>query len=110
MGSTDLFIDQGTDFSNNLTLEADDGSAVNIAGFVFSCQMRTSYYTANATANIAVTVTDAANGIATMSMSAANTANIYAARYVYDVKVVDSFGNTSRLVHGIITVTPQATH
>jgi hypothetical protein len=110
MAYADLFIDQGTDFSKTLTLDGDDGATVNIAGYVFTSQMRTSYYTANATANISVTVADAANGVVLMHMSAANTSNVVAGRYVYDIKMVDSSNTISRILNGIITVTPEATH
>jgi hypothetical protein len=106
MSYTDLFIDQGADFLNSLTLDADDGSAINVAGYSFTCQLRTSYYTANATANIVVSISDAANGVVLMTLDAANTSNIYAARYVYDVLMTDTSNTKTRILNGIMTVTP----
>lgn len=106
---TDFIIDQGTDFSTTLDLIADDGTPVNVAGFVFNGQIRKSYTSANATANLTITTTDPANGNTVISMTAANTANIPFGRYVYDVTAKDSANVTSRLVEGIITITPRVT-
>ena len=109
MSYADLFIDQGADFSIIITLKNPDGTTINVAGYTFKSLLRTSYYTANATANITVAATDNANGIVTMSMNADTSANVTAGRYVYDVKMVSSANVTSRALEGFITVTPQAT-
>jgi hypothetical protein len=106
---SDLSIDQGADFETNLDLIADDGTAINIAGYSFSSQIKKSYYSANATANIVITVTDASNGNTMLSIDAANTANISPGRYVYDVKMKDDTNITTRVVEGIVTITPQVT-
>jgi len=42
-------------------------------------------------------------------MSANTTANVVAGRYVYDVELVDSGNVATRLIEGIVTVTPQVT-
>jgi hypothetical protein len=44
-----------------------------------------------------------------MSMTASNTSNIKAGRYLFDVETVDTLGTVSRILEGIITVTPQIT-
>jgi hypothetical protein len=44
-----------------------------------------------------------------MSMSAANTANLTAGRYVYDVEIDDGNGEVTRIFEGIITVLPNVT-
>jgi len=106
----ELYLDQGTTFNNVINLTDDMTNAyINVAGYVVRSQMRRSYFSANISANIICTITDAANGEITMSMPAANTAAIKAGRYLYDVEVVDTGGNTSRILEGIITVTPEVT-
>jgi hypothetical protein len=82
---------------------------MNVLGYAVTSQMRRSYYSANATANITCTLTDAPNGEITMSMTAANTALIKAGRYLFDLETVDTGGNVSRVLEGIITVTPEIT-
>ena len=106
---TDLTIDQGADYETTFDLVADDGTPVNITGYVFTGQIRKSYYSTNPTANLVITILNAVNGNTTISLGAANTANIVAGRYVYDVKMKDSSNVTTRVVEGIITITPQVT-
>jgi hypothetical protein len=106
---TDLSIDQGADFETTLDLIADDGTAINISGYSFSSQIRKSYYSANSTANLMITITDAANGNTILTLDAANTANIWPGRYVYDILMVDTTNTVTRVVEGIVTITPAVT-
>jgi hypothetical protein len=109
MPYAELTVDQGTTYENNLDLVADDGTAINVAGYVFSGQIRKSYYSTKPTANFAIQIINAATGNVNIALSAATTANIKAGRYVYDVKMVDNFSQVTRIVEGIITITPQVT-
>jgi hypothetical protein len=105
----ELFCDQGTDFSITLDLSNDDGTAINVAGYSLTSSIRKSYYSANVTANLTVSITDAANGNIRLSMNSATTSNIKAGRYLYDVKMQDTSSVVSRVIEGIITVYPQIT-
>ena len=71
--------------------------------------MRRSYYSENATANIVCTITTPSAGEITMSLAAANTDNIKAGRYLFDVETVDLSNTVTRILEGIITVTPSIT-
>jgi len=104
----ELTIDQGATFSSVITLTNDDNTAIDLTGYTFECQIRKSYYSTNATANIAVTIEgDAANGAVRLSLDSANTANIKAGRYLYDLKMTDDEDTTIRVIEGIVTITPQ---
>lgn len=106
----ELYLDQGSDFNNIINLTDDVTNApINVAGYLIKSQIKRSYYSANVTANITCTVTDASNGEIKLSMTAANTAKIKAGRYVFDVKTTDTLNIVSRVLEGIITVTPQVT-
>ena len=107
MPYAELTVDQGTTFESTLDLVNDDGSAINVAGYVFSGQVRKSFYSANATANITITIANAANGNVILSLNSATTANIKAGRYLYDVKMTDTANTVTRIVEGVLTVTPQ---
>lgn len=109
MAYAELTINQGTTFESTLDLVADDGSAINVAGYVFSGQIRKSYYSANATANLVISISDSANGNVLVSLNSATTANIAAGRYLYDIKMTDTANTVTRIVEGVITVTPQVT-
>lgn len=104
----ELYVDQGTTFNNIINLTDDvTNASINVSNYTVISQMRRSYYSANISANITCTVTDASNGEITMSMTSANTANIKAGRYIFDVRATDTHGTTSRLVEGIINILPQ---
>ena len=106
----ELIIDQGATFNNIINLSDDiTNSNVNISGYVVRSQMRRSYYSANATANITCTITNATQGEITMNLNANTTANIKAGRYLFDLETVDTLGTVSRVLEGIITVTPGIT-
>ena len=106
----ELYIDQGTTFNNIINLTDDvTNTPINVSGYVISSQIRRSYYSANISANITCTLSNVANGEITMSMTAANTSNIKPGRYLFDVKTLDTYNQTSRVLEVIITVTPSCT-
>ena len=106
----ELYMDQGATFNNIINLTDDTtNAALNISGYTVRSQMRRSYYSANATANISCTISNSANGEITMSLSAENTANIKAGRYLFDLETVNPGGVVTRVLEGIITVTPGVT-
>lgn len=106
----ELYMDQGTTFNNIINLTDDVTNAnVNISGYIVRSQMRRSYYSENATANIVCTITTPSAGEITMSLDAANTDNIKAGRYLFDVETVDLSNTVTRILEGIITVTPSIT-
>lgn len=107
---TELFIDQGATFS--LTIDfADDitNADMNLYSYTARSQLRTSFYTQNASANLVCTMTDPANGEMTLSLSAANTANLKPSRYVFDLDITDGSGTTTRILEGIAIVNPGVT-
>jgi hypothetical protein len=102
-----IVIDQGTSFSTSIDVTDEDGNIVNLAGFTGAAQLRKHY---TSTAQTAFTVSITANtGVVALSLSANTTNNIAAGRYVYDCELTDTTGIVSRLVEGIVTVTPGVT-
>ena len=86
-----------------------DNAVINVDGYTVQSQMRRSYYSANISANITCTISNASNGEITMSMTAANTANIKPGQYVFDVKTTDTSNVVTRILEGTITVVPAVT-
>jgi hypothetical protein len=106
----ELYMDQGASFRNVINLTDDvTNDTINISGYLVRSQMRRSYYSMNASANITCTITNAANGEVTLTLPPSNTANIKAGRYLFDVQTVDTSNNVVRILEGIITVTPRVT-
>lgn len=102
-----IVIDQGTDFSTSINVTNDDGDIVDLTGYTAAAQMRKHYTSANAY-NFTTSIS-AGQGIVTISMTANTTAAITAGRYVYDCELTSSSNAVTRLVEGIVTVTPQVT-
>lgn len=102
-----LVIDQGTDYSTSISLQNDEGEAANLVGYTANAQIRKTYSSSNS--HTFTTSIDDTSGIIILSLSDTQTANIAAGRYVYDVYVSDSFGVVSRIVEGIVTITPRVT-
>lgn len=102
-----LVIDQGTDYSTSISLQNDTGESANLVGYTANAQIRKTYSSSNAH-TFTATVDDTA-GIIILSLTDTQTANITAGRYVYDVYVTDDVGVVSRIVEGIVTITPRVT-
>lgn len=106
----ELYLDQGATFNNVINLTDDvTNTPINVLSYTVTSQLRRSYYSVNASANLICTITNAANGEITLSLPAANTANLKPGRYLFDVKAVDQTNTTTRVLEGIITVTPSVT-
>ena len=106
---SNLIIDQGTTYSVTITVNDDTGSARNLTGYTGRSQMRRSYYTSANTA-FTVSVTNPANGEISITLTAAQTANVKAGRYVYDLELVNANSTTvERVVEGVVTVYPEVT-
>jgi hypothetical protein len=101
-----LIIDQGTTFTTTITVTDDDGTALDLTDYTGAAQIR-KHYTSSNSVNFSVSIT-AATGEVTLSLTANATANIVAGRYVYDCELTNS-GTVSRVLEGIVTVTPQVT-
>ena len=103
-----LVIDQGTTYSTTLNLTDDNGDALNLNGFVANSQIR-KWYTSSNAVNF-VTSINTNSGTITLTLDANTTNSLAAGRYVYDVEITESSSNAvSRVVEGIVTVTPGVT-
>jgi hypothetical protein len=108
-GYIDFTINQGASFVYTISLsDSVTGSAINIAGYSFQSQLRKSYQSQNVSANLTCTIIDAANGTLNLSLSAAETANLKAMTYVYDLK--SNVGSiVDRVIQGLVIVNPNVT-
>lgn len=105
----ELTIEQGANLTSTVTVSDNQGDSVNLATYTASSELRKSYYSTSAT-TIKATVTGNANGEITLSMTAANTANLTAGRYVYDLTIRNSVDNSvTRVVEGTAVVLPSVT-
>jgi len=108
-GYVPLTIEQWSTFSRIITVKNADGTPQNLVGFYANTSMRKSYYSNNPN-TIQTTISDPANGEIILSLDASNTGFLEAGRYVYDVLSTAPGGTRTRLIEGIVVVTPGATH
>ena len=107
---TDLFLEQGADFSTTITLDDAYGNLYDLNNYIAASTIKKSYYTNTITANLIVTIPDTTQGVILLSLDAANTTNISAGRYVYDVFMKDTANNvTTKVLEGLVNVSPQVT-
>ena len=102
-----LIVDQGTDYETVINVTDDDGNIVDLTGYTADAQMRkhytsVTYYTFTTSINIA-------KGTVALSLTSNTSNRIPAGRYVYDCELTDANNKRSRLVEGIVTITPQVT-
>ena len=105
---SELAVEQGATFSTVINIEDTAGTALNLYAYSANSMMRKSYYSSSYN-TITANVTGIANGEVTLSMTAANTANLTPGRYVYDVIITSSTNVVTRVVEGIVTVLPSVT-
>lgn len=102
-----LVVDQGTTYSTVITVESSDGDIVDLTTYTGVAQMRKHYTSSNSVSF--VVGLGGVLGTVTLQMTANTTANLAAGRYVYDVELTDSSNTVSRIIEGIVTVTPNVT-
>ena len=116
-------MDQGADFIYTTEIYKDKSTLNKIEVATLdtaNAQMRKSHYHTTAIATFGILM-DGVNDKVSFFLGAANTANISAGRYVYDLEYIDANGDDSdilnngttslkfRALEGIITVTPETT-
>lgn len=102
-----LVIDQGTDFSATIDVVDANNDIYDLSSYTVAAQMRKNYASSTAT-TFSCTDTDAGGQIV-MALSSNTTSQLEPGRYLYDVEITSDGGTVSRVVEGIVTVTPGIT-
>jgi hypothetical protein len=103
-----LFIDQGANFSANVTVKDNTNTVRDLSGYTARSQMRRSHYSANST-SFTANIGSPASGNVTLSLTNAATANLKPGRHVYDIEIISSANVVERIYEGIVTVYPEVT-
>ena len=102
-----IIIDQGTDFSTTVNLTDSAGTNLNLTGFSAASQIRKTHSSSNSTA-FTCTITTA-NSTLTLALNNSVTAAMTPGIYVWDAELTASDGTISRILEGMVTVTPEVT-
>lgn len=104
----EITVEQNATFTTTVTVTDATDSPVDLTNSSVKAQLKKSYYSLTAH-DFTVTIPSPPNGEAILQLSAATTANITPGRYVYDVIMIDQYGDTTRLFEGTAVVTPGVT-
>ena len=105
----DLYIDKGASFSQSITIKDQQGVILDLLGYSVQAQMAKSYYTRlHNQITLNAMIADAAAGVIILELSVEETETIRSGRYVYQLELVNSDGDITRVADGIVTVNPRA--
>ncbi len=102
-----IIIDQGTDFSTAINLTDSSGTNLNLTGYSAASQIRKTHSSSNSTAFTCTLTTS--NSTLTLALNNSVTAAMSPGRYVWDAELTTSSGTISRILEGMVTVTPEVT-
>ena len=105
---SNLVIDQGTTFSSIITLNNQNGTPMNLTGFTVKSQFRKSYQSSTAT-SFTASIYDAAAGQIRLQLAPADSSNVRAGRYLYDIELTSPVGEKTRPLEGLVIITPEIT-
>jgi hypothetical protein len=106
----DQYIEQGTTFNTQITLDDNTGTPYDLRGFTVYSQAKRSYYSSNAVIQFTSTLYDAQNGVIQLYASNTTTSMLPTGKMVYDVIIVDGSSNVTRVLEGQIFVSPGVTN
>lgn len=107
--------EQGATFRRTVTWTDEDGVAINLTGATARMQVRNTYDSASTILSLsstgaspAITIS-AVNGRLTIVISASTTASLVVGPKVYDLEVVQSNAEVTRLIEGQFIVSAEVT-
>jgi hypothetical protein len=108
MAISNLYIDQGTDFSTSIELTDGDGELLDLTGCTASSQIRKNYSSISETSLDVTFHSDRSLGIITISLSNSVTASMEPGMYFYDL-LLTTPSQKLRPLEGSVFVNPGVT-
>jgi len=107
---SNIYIDAGADFTTTVTVTDSSANALDLSGYSAAAQIRKTYESSSATVSFTVVFnSDRTTGKIDISLTGAQTDAIASGRYVYDVLITSSASAKTRVVEGIVTISPRVT-
>jgi hypothetical protein len=101
-------LDKGTDFEEEFDLTEDDGSPLNLTGYIGSAKIR-KYPTSPKYKPFTITFVNREQGRVKLSLSNTQTSGLQSGRNYYDLLLTDGIGKVRKVVEGNIIVNDSAT-
>jgi hypothetical protein len=105
---SNLYIDQGSDYSSIITVNNQNGTPLNLTGATVAAQFRKSYNSSSFT-NFTVTIHNALLGQIRLVLAASVSSAVMAGRYLYDIETTSINGEKRRVLEGIVVLSPEIT-
>lgn len=106
---SNLFVDQGSTYSNIITVASSTGAALDLTSYTVKSQMRKSYGSSVAY-DFTSSVYNAVEGKVRLQLTDVQASAIPAGRYLYDIEITNtSSGAKTRILEGTVTVTAEIT-
>jgi hypothetical protein len=106
---TNISIDQGSDYMNEITVEDSAGNDADLTGFIATGQIRKTYSSSTAY-DFVCTIPYPVQGIIQIKLPNTVTNVMKPGRYVYDIEVrIGAAGDITRVVEGQVEITPGVT-
>lgn len=106
---SNLYIDQGSTYSNIITVASSTGTALDLTNYTVASQIRKSYGSSTAY-NFTATVYNAIEGKVRLQLTSTQASAIPAGRYLYDIEITNTTTSAkTRILEGIVVVTPEIT-
>ena len=104
-----LYIDQGSTFSTTVFVKNDDETPFDLTLYTAAGQIRKSYSSSTKVDFTLEIANPATLGQINLSLTPTQTSTLEEGRYVYDIEVTSTGDVITRVVEGLVTVSPQVT-
>ena len=102
---SNIYIDQGSDFTTVISLTDANGDILNLTGYSVLSQIRKTHGSTTIAATFTTAIV-ANTGQLTLTLTDVVTAAMTSGRYVYDVLLTDASGDKTRVLEGQAILTP----
>jgi hypothetical protein len=106
---SNLFVDQGADFSTFVSIESNDNNPLDLADLNIKGQIRKSYGSSTAF-DFTIIKTDIPGGQIQINLDSDTSGSMSIGRYVYDVYAENTVDDQRfKIIEGILEIVPQVT-
>lgn len=106
---SNLFVDQGSTYSNIITVASSTGAPLDLTNYTVAAQMRKSYGSSVAY-NFTASVYNAVDGKVRLQLTDVQASAIPAGRYLYDIEITNTISSAkTRILEGTVIVTAEIT-
>jgi len=108
-----ISIDQGATYTLAISYKDENGAAINLTNYTAAMQLRSTYTSVDAVLSLSSPsngiVITGATGLISITITATQTAALSSNNFVYDLEITSSSNVKTRLIQGIVTISPEVT-